>query len=517
MTRAPLAAAAFAALGLSTCSPAPPVVSPLPSVVSSEALTQGAQPKQRTQAIVSAQTDDHHSNTLSALRIPLTHPKTQHPAIANALETAKIAIARRRAQKKILGPEYIEEERGTPKEPSAPSRPDLQHLVRRENGNALGTVVSLESPAGALSNFYAALRSLNRRRKSYNKVRVLAFGASHTQGDFYTGYLRYYLQERFGNGGQGFVHLAEINRWYRMLDTRIDSRGFKTTHAQSRSALDVDKYGLLGARATASSATAFGRIAPRQADSTPGIPKQFELYYETHPNGGGLDITVNGQYQLRVGTRGRQAPNYFSFLLPSQWEQVVVSPVGDGVVQLYGISVENARRGVVVDTLGINGTRAANWLKWDEQLWTEHVRRREPSLVLIAYGTNETVDTKQPISIYQQKLTQVLSRLRHALPQSSCVLMGPGDFPKEASGGWIPRNRLTQIIAVQRQLAQVFGCAFWDTYAFMGGEGSMHRWHKAYPSMASKDHIHFTPRGYVKLGMALGDAIMDRFDAELNH
>ena len=50
-----------------------------------------------------------------------------------------------------------------------------------------------------------------------------------------------------------------------------------------------------------------------------------------------------------------------------------------------------------------------------------------PDLVLLAYGTNETTDRGQPIGTYSRDLRQVLTRLRHALPDASCVLDSFGD------------------------------------------------------------------------------------------
>ena len=77
----------------------------------------------------------------------------------------------------------------------------------------------------------------------------------------------------------------------------------------------------------------------------------------------------------------------------------------------------------------------------------------------------------------------------------------------------MPRPRLRQIVAAQQEVAQEMGCGFWDTLAFMGGEMSMPRWVAATPRMARDDHIHLTRRGYVRMGMALADALMVDFDA----
>jgi hypothetical protein len=58
------------------------------------------------------------------------------------------------------------------------------------------------------------------------------------------------------------------------------------------------------------------------------------------------------------------------------------------------------------------------------------------------------------------------------------------------------------------------GCGFWDMLAFMGGPMSMPNWMAARPPMARGDGVHLTRRGYVRVGMALTDALMADFDAD---
>jgi lysophospholipase L1-like esterase len=156
-------------------------------------------------------------------------------------------------------------------------------------------------------------------------------------------------------------------------------------------------------------------------------------------------------------------------------------------------------------------------LKWDQRIWEDNFSRREPDLFALFFGTNEATDENQPISRYRRDLAEVIDRMQAAAPDASCLIIGPGDFPREIDeDAWVPRPRAIEIVEIQRDLAYEKGCAFWDTLAFMGGVGSMHTWATSRPKMASKDHIHFTKRGYVRLGMALTDAIMADYDRESN-
>jgi lysophospholipase L1-like esterase len=383
------------------------------------------------------------------------------------------------------------------------------------NGNALGLYVPIEPPEEGdlpLRNFHAALHALREGKDEDGKVRVLIYGASHTGADIYPGYLRSYLQERFGDGGHGFVHVAKPYRWYRHVDMTVESsKGWRTEHVQKRNAREDGLFGLLGCSMSAKRRRDYGRVIPRNGT----VGARYDLYYLVQPKGGSFRVKVDGKRVATVKTRSASVGAGYHVLELEEGPHVIeIRPVGNGEVRMFGMTIERERPGVIVDTLGIGGTRASNHLKWDEALWAEHVRRRDPDLYVLAYGTNETMDEDQPIEDYAADLRAVLERFQAAAPTASCLLVGPGDFPRRLEdGGWAPRPRLAQIIAAQRDVAAVMGCAFWDTLAFMGGPMSMPTWIASQPAMGRNDGVHLTRRGYVRMGMGLTDAIMTAFDA----
>ncbi|WP_272011484.1 GDSL-type esterase/lipase family protein [Nannocystis radixulma] len=387
------------------------------------------------------------------------------------------------------------------------------------NGNALGQFILLQRGADdPLQHFHEALRRLDQGLDEDGKVRVLVYGASHTAADIYPTYLRAYLQKRFGDGGLGFYPLAKPSKFTRPFACSIEnSRGWKIEHAQRSEARDDGYFGLLGASASASKKRDVTRVSfnpPLDRKAEPPGLSRYDLYFLRQPGGGKFQVLFGGKKAFTVDTKAKQpGPGYHSFDRPGPPETIEIRPVGDGEVRLFGVTVENEARGVVVDTLGIGGTRASNHLKWDEFVWADNYKRRAPDLVILAYGSNESVDDDQPIGVYKNNLREVLARLRRASPETSCVLVGPGDFPlKRPDNSLGPRPRVADIVAVQRELAREAGCAFWDTVQFMGGEGSMAYWAGAQPAMAMSDHLHLNRRGYTRMGMALTDALMFDFD-----
>lgn len=420
---------------------------------------------------------------------------------------------RSRAQERILGRDQgVEDEFGriVPARQIVLEQGDGPPPV---NGNSLGRFTPIENEA-SLSHFHAALDELVATPRKKNKLRVAVYGASHTQADIYSGYLRYYLQSRFGNGGAGFIPLAAEKGWANRIDFKVRARGFKMQYVQQKSRPPHGRFGLSGVAAVGGPHGRL-RLAPENMTDPDLTASQYGLFYAAEPFTGDITISVDGDVPVQLPTRAAQLEaRYYMFERPLGWHEIEIRTLGMGGARLFGLTVERAQPGVVLDALGIRGTRAANMLLWDQPLWEEHLRRRAPELILLAYGTNETTDRGQPIALYAEELSQVLGRLRHALPDASCVLVGPGDFPKEeGDGGWSTRPRLIEIIAEQRRLAPQFGCGFWDAYAFMGGAGSMAEWVRANPRLGASDHIHLTPRGYVRMGMVLGDALMRAYDA----
>ena len=383
------------------------------------------------------------------------------------------------------------------------------------NGNLLGNFILLGgSGAEGLGNFHDALRRLKQGDDPDGKVRVLVYGASHTAADVYPSYLRAYLQSRFGEGGQGYVPLVRPSKFYRPMTLALESsKGWKVEHAQTREGRDDGYYGIMGASVATSKKKDYGRVIP--AAGKAASKTSYDLYYLRQPKGGRFKLSIDGKVVATINTRAKDpAPGYHVITQDGGPHTIEVRPLGDGEVRLFGMVLENDRPGVVVDTLGIGGTRAANHLKWNEHVWSDNVRRRDPDLVVLAYGTNESVDEDQPIEVYRRNLREVLARIKRATPAASCLLVGPGDFPiKGADGSFAPRPRVAQIVAAQRDVAAESGCAFWDAMQFMGGELSMLTWAAAQPAMAQSDHLHLTRRGYARMGMALTDALMFDYDA----
>ncbi len=375
-----------------------------------------------------------------------------------------------------------------------------------------------EPTAGpALAHFHRALQALAAGNDPDGKVRVAMYGASGTAADLSVGYVRTYLQSRFGDGGPGFVPLVPLGRWYRHSELSVDaSKGWTKEHAQIYSGRQDGHYGLLGASFTATRAKRWATVGPKKGSTSSDSIAHVELMFLRQPGGGAFSVRVDGGPPVVVETAADDfAPGYHGIEVEPGPHTVRVETASATEVRVFGVVLERAEPGVVVDVLGINGTRGRNHLTWNETLWADNIRRRAPDLYTLSYGTNESVDDDLSVLLYAEDLRAQLRRFRAVLPEASCLVIGPCDFPirDKKTNALSSRPLLNSIIEVQREVAAQEGCGFWDGVAFMGGELAMATWVEHDPPLARDDYLHFNLRGASRKGMALADALMHAFDA----
>jgi lysophospholipase L1-like esterase len=358
---------------------------------------------------------------------------------------------------------------------------------------------------GALTAFHAALRRVERGE---GPARVVLYGDSHTAGSAFPGTLRARLQARFGDAGPGFVMPALPYPHYRVSGCTVQSGGAWRALRVTARVRTPERRGLAGVVLAASDA-AWGELRlPRAASE---VPWALELWADAQPGGGTLRVLVDEEPPREVSLAAA-APEARYVPLPLAGvgaHRLRIEALRDGKVRVFGAVLERRGPGVVLDALGLNGARAADQLLSDDALFREHLARRRPDLVVLAYGTNEAGELS-PIEAYEASLRAVVTRARAAAPGASCALVGPTDRPQRAGrDGWVERPRQAAILAVQRRVARELGCAFFDTVRFQGGPLATHAWASLQPPLAQRDHVHLTHLGYARLATALYTALTD--------
>ncbi len=114
---------------------------------------------------------------------------------------------------------------------------------------------------------------------------------------------------------------------------------------------------------------------------------------------------------------------------------------------------------------------------------------------------------------YEEQLTKVVRMMRAQSPEMPCLIFAPLDQAKKDDRGRIRTiSTIPKIVASQRRVAQQEGCAFFNTFEAMGGEGAMRRWFKTKPRLAWGDYRHATPAGYEVIGNMFYKALLKGLD-----
>ena len=432
-------------------------------------------------------------------------------ALLAALPYTTAALSRYRIVRLPAMPDLFKPRTG---EASASAALDMQTTDRAD---AVGvkpriTPGEIEDATGhALDNFFAALA---RTEIEGGKARISHYGDSPITNDGITSTVRRKLQLKFGDGGHGFILAAKPWPWYEHAGVVHESSGGWETDPMFISRGDL-LYGLGGATAKTDAAGASASFATASQSEVGRTVSVFEIYYLAQPGGGDLDVEVDGTDRGRVSTSSNQTGSGFHRVEVDEGaHRMTIRAVGDGEVRLFGVALETNRRGVQYDSLGVNGAfigLLAHYI--DEQHWAEQLRHRRPNLVIIGYGANESQFERLPMDQYERDTKEVIRRIRQALPGASIMFVGPMDRGMRGPGGGIiTRPMIPRLIAYQRRIAAETGCAFFDTYSAMGGEGTVARWHETKPKLMGGDLTHPTAQGAETVGTLIFDAIIKAYE-----
>jgi hypothetical protein len=362
-----------------------------------------------------------------------------------------------------------------------------------------GADIPVENAAALIPFFEQLYR--HQRGELAGPLHILHYGDSHTAADEWTGDLRTRFQERFGDGGSGFSLAGRPWNSYRRMDVRSGStRGWHTDGLVGRTGDGV--YGLGGVSLSTASA--------HEAIYLDANAAEFELFYYQQPGGGTLQIYDNGVAMEQISTDGEPGPAYYRLEAIPGMHRVEAETLDRGPVRLFGWVAENTT-GVTYEELGINGAEASIVLGWNEETLRSNIERRNPALIVLAYGTNEAGHKDWTLESYREMYSRLIARLRMDAPTATILVVGPPDrTQKIRKVGWQTMEKVDVIAEAQREAALANGCAFWDLRAKMGGKGSMLRWVAA--GMAQSDHVHFTGPGYRMLGDAVFRDVMSQYD-----
>jgi lysophospholipase L1-like esterase len=384
--------------------------------------------------------------------------------------------------------------------------------ISPERGTAAAESVQAtlaESPANPflfsknLEPFFRALAA-QQASKSDSTVRILQFGDSHTAADYYTGAVRDLLQSRFGNGGLGYQYPGHPFPGYRLAgSSRSQTSGWIT---------DGNHFTHLGDGYVGLGGLSISAERPNESVTLSTTCTTMQVQYLRQPGGGHIRFTDNGTFISDIDTGTGSMENdpgpipptagTMTYACTSGVHDFSLTTLESAPVRLLGLVTEQP--GVTYECLGINGAYAPLMLQWNQTLFADYLRQRDPNLIVLAYGTNEAAQSAAHNADYVYDFNRLLQNLHRIVPDAAILVLGPYDRAMKAGRGrraaWHTFEGTDRIIADQKESCRQYHCAFYDQRARQGGPGSAIRWVSA--GYGQPDRVHLTGTGYRALAQA---------------
>jgi lysophospholipase L1-like esterase len=428
--------------------------------------------------------------------------KPAAPKAGTTKTAAKRTATKASIKKKTTARRTVRRRRPSAASLAAAAKAKAAATTKVSEGIGEPTNAYLEQP-GALVPFFEQLYR-QENRLGTGPVRVLQFGDSHTAAHYWTATIGDALRARFGDGGSGFIHAGKPWVGYKRFDvTPGASAGWKSQGLVGKPSARGDEFQGLGGVSIV--ATRRGASVTLEAQGS-----NLEIQYLQQPGGGSFQLFDNDELVGEQSSDGELGPGILQLSTVDGPHVFRIVTTSAAPVKLYGWVMEKPV-GVTYEPLGISGANASIASNWNTPLFQHFLARRDPALIVVAYGANEAGQLGWNYEKYFAEFDSLLKKIRGASPSASILVVGPPDrLWYQRRRGWAPAPRMETIIRAQRDAAQANRAAYWDTQTRMGGPGSIRDWVRA--GLAARDHVHFSADGYRRLGDVLYQDLMVQYN-----
>ena len=166
----------------------------------------------------------------------------------------------------------------------------------------------------------------------------------------------------------------------------------------------------------------------------------------------------------------------------------------------YGFQfLKNVNKGVVFNTVGVNGATYGDFLKYSLQI--EQLNSIQPDLVMISLGTNESLSsiTKED---FQKNISDLVSKFKEQNPNLPILLISPTD-------NRLKSQKIKELVSWIEESAQLKKVAFFNLYEATGGSGYFKK--ALNKKESNTDGVHFLRPGYEFQAEKIWTAISENF------
>ncbi len=365
-----------------------------------------------------------------------------------------------------------------------------------------------------LSTFFSKLNEPKRTPS----LHVFHFGDSQIEGDRITGDLRSKWQATWGGVGPGFLSpmqpipsLAMKQKW---------SEGWKrfTRFGKVDTTIKHTRYGMMASfsiyKTAADSSNEWIEFMPhprsylsnRDFDeihlalgrTAPHTSATFQLNGDTIETIQlGADST-SSNHIIVLPKDAIDATNFESLRLSFDGESPEINAVG-----LYSQS------GIAVHNVAMRGSSGTLFRQLDRMQLKSQLQSVRTELVLLQYGGNAVPYLKDSSAVvrYGGWFASQIRLFQSLVPGIPVIVIGPSDMCTKVGTRMQTYPMLPYVRDVLKASTVQEDALYWDVFDVMGGAGAMAAWVASTPSLASSDHIHFTPKGAREIASLFNQSI----------
>lgn len=169
------------------------------------------------------------------------------------------------------------------------------------------------------------------------------------------------------------------------------------------------------------------------ADEAGGLGRGM-VEFLSQPGGGQLVVQADDGGRTVVSTASTRNSDAMWLRMPTtpDTRSVTVSTMEDGPVDVLGWEVakggpKRPAPGILYSNLGITGSTIDILSRVDPEILSEEIRHLNPSLLIVAFGTNEGFNNSTAFDSYSARYEQVIQTLHGAAPMAGLVVVLPPD------------------------------------------------------------------------------------------
>ncbi len=351
--------------------------------------------------------------------------------------------------------------------------------------------------------FYQKLDSFSQKKKKL--ISIAHIGGSHVQGGTWSNTFVGDLQNEFKPSGGGYFVFP-----YKIAKTNSPPYATSFTNGSWNKSRCVGKdycvpLGMCGMSIVSNDSSNFFGVALTKRS----LIRCFNSVKVYHNFNSSFDFYISKNHNLQAVRIDKKELGYSQFDIEMAIDSLRFDLVKKDSLQkdfiIYGFSLEsNLANGFYLAALGANGAASNSFLRCN--YFVEQLKTIPPDLAIISLGVNDTQSKNFEKDEYIEYYDSLIMKVKEANPEVAILLTTTSDnFIRRRNSNKRP------IVAKEAmfELMKKHNVAVWDLYSLMGGYKSILKWAKA--GLASRDRVHFSPKGYTILGNLMAEALLKSY------